>query len=137
MKHTLLLTLSLLLFSFHAYAGEVTITAAHLDQQSTGSYQVSVTLFHDDTGWEHYADGWRIVDEKGNVIATRTLFHPHVNEQPFTRSLNNVVLDAQLNTVYIEAHDTVHSWSQKRLKINLTDLQNGKLTVKANKVPDS
>ncbi|WP_386679584.1 hypothetical protein [Loktanella sp. R86503] len=50
-------------------------------------WYIDVTLAHPDTGWDHYADGWRIEDEKGNVLATRTLLHPHVNEQPFTRGL--------------------------------------------------
>jgi len=45
-----------------------------------------VTLSHADTGWEDYADGWRVELEDGTVLGTRVLGHPHVNEQPFTRS---------------------------------------------------
>jgi len=45
------------------------------------------TLTHPDTGWDHYADGWEVQDQDGNRLGLRFLTHPHVNEQPFTRSL--------------------------------------------------
>ena len=32
------------------------------------------------------ADGWRVLDEDGNVLAEHELGHDHANEQPFTRS---------------------------------------------------
>ncbi len=49
--------------------------------------QISVTLSHGDTGWDHYADGWQVIGADDTVLGTRVLHHPHVNEQPFTRSL--------------------------------------------------
>ena len=30
--------------------------------QSNGSWSFSVTLSHEDTGWDDYADGWRVVE---------------------------------------------------------------------------
>lgn len=47
---------------------------------------IHVTLSHPDTGWDHYANFWHVLDDKGNVLAERELVHPHVHEQPFTRS---------------------------------------------------
>jgi hypothetical protein len=47
-------------------------------------------LRHGDTGWDDYADGWRIETPAGEVLGTRVLHHPHVEEQPFTRSLGGV-----------------------------------------------
>ena len=78
-----------------------------------------VTLKHDDKGWDHYADGWRIVDEEGNELGTRKLWHPHENEQPFTRSLANVLVPKGKNVIFVEAHDKVHGWSKQRVMINL------------------
>ena len=43
---------------------------------------------HPDTGWDDYADGWRVLDMDGNELGMRVLHHPHVDEQPFTRSLS-------------------------------------------------
>lgn len=80
---------------------------------------MSVTLRHSDTGWDHYADAWRVVTEDGSVIGTRTLYHPHVDEQPFTRSLSGLKLPADVTRVYVEAHDKVHGWSADRLEVDL------------------
>ncbi len=48
---------------------------------------VHVTLSHPDTGWNHYADGWEVRAQDGQALGLRVLAHPHVDEQPFTRSL--------------------------------------------------
>lgn len=99
-------------------AGEVQIIDAKASQ-SAESWSFSVTLKHADSGWEHYADAWRVVDDQGEVLGTRTLFHPHENEQPFTRSLNGVKIPASTTPVYIEAHDKVHGWAAQRFELHL------------------
>jgi len=75
------LFLILTLFSLSVLASDVRIIKAELESYS-GKWTLRVTLKHEDKGWKHYADGWRIVDEKGKLIATRTLHHPHDQEQP-------------------------------------------------------
>ena len=99
-------------------ANDVEIVHASFRHTGAGSWSVDVTLRHDDSGWDHYADAWRIVAVDGRVLGTRTLYHPHENEQPFTRSLG-VNISAGTETVYVEAHDKVHGWSPQRLQINL------------------
>ena len=79
----------------------------------------NVTLKHDDKGWDHYADAWRVVSEDGKELAKRTLYHPHVDEQPFTRSLGNIEIPQSASFVYVEAHDKVHGWSKQRFKVKL------------------
>lgn len=118
-----------LLLPVYALAGEVEILDATFSQQSDQSWNVSATLRHADTGWENYADAWRVVAGKDTILGTRTLVHPHVNEQPFTRSLSPVKIPADTKTVYIEAHDLVHGWSSQRLEINLLDAREGRLKV--------
>lgn len=108
MKH---LVLSLVALAAPAFADEPTITAAEATA-SGGSWRFSVTLAHPDTGWDHYADGWRIEDADGNVLGTRVLAHPHVNEQPFTRSLGNVNLPAGTTHVFIRAKCNVDGWGE-------------------------
>ena len=78
-----------------------------------------VTLEHDDTGWEHYADSWQVVDENGSVLGERVLHHPHVNEQPFTRSLSGVKIPDGTSTVWIQAHDSIHGTNEAKYKIKL------------------
>ncbi len=101
-----------------ASAGEVEIIMAVFERQGD-AWEVSVTLRHDDRGWSHYADGWRIVTEDGRAIGTRTLYHPHDDEQPFTRSLGGVVIPAGVTVVYVEARDSVHGWSRQRVRLDL------------------
>ncbi len=79
--------------------------------------RVSVTLAHPDTGWDHYADGWRVELEDGTVLGIRTLFHPHVEEQPFTRSLGGVVIPEGVDAVYIRARDSLDGWAEDRFRL--------------------
>lgn len=114
-----------------ARANEVKILAADFHHNSNNRWTVDVTLKHDDTGWDHYADEWRLVDDKGNVLADRVLFHPHVDEQPFTRGLSNIELPKSISTIYVEAHDKVHGWTPHRLKIDMSKSEHGALRVQA------
>jgi hypothetical protein len=83
--------------------------------QVAGS-QVSVTLAHPDTGWDHYADGWRIETEDGTVVGTRELLHPHETEQPFTRSLR--ISDLPAGPLFVRAKCSVDGWSDDRLPLS-------------------
>lgn len=111
---TLLLLLPQLAFSGQAEIKNVTLEYHNVD------WTFIVTLQHQDTGWKHYADGWRIVDVKGHVLGNRTLYHPHVNEQPFTRSLSGVKIPAGTKIIFVEAHDKVHGWNKDRVRIDMT-----------------
>ena len=98
-------------------ANEVTIVDVSVSCKTSCNF--SVTLKHDDTGWDHYANRWEILDLQGNVIATRVLHHPHVNEQPFKRSLSNVKIPDGTKKVIIRAHDSVHKYSDKTFEVSL------------------
>jgi len=100
------------------YADEVKILDVKFNKKGIG-WTVSVKLQHADEGWRHYADVWRIVDAQNTIFGERILRHPHVNEQPFTRSLTQVIIPLDVPVVYIEAHDSVHGWSAPRLKVDL------------------
>jgi hypothetical protein len=123
-----ILILSILpaLLSGFASADEIIIRNADFSYKGNNNWSVNVTLQHKDSGWDHYADNWRIIDAKGNILGDRVLYHPHVEEQPFTRGLGSVNIPASLNKVYIEAHDKVHGWSSKRLEIDLEAARNSK-----------
>lgn len=119
MKNITGIVLSLMMMTTGvAIANQAEIVDAKLEQQGA-SWMARVTLRHADTGWDHYADGWRIVDDKGNVLGHRTLYHPHENEQPFTRSLSGISIPSNLKEVYVEAHDKVHGWNPKKFKVKL------------------
>lgn len=80
----------------------------------------NVTLSHPDTGWDHYADGWEVLDADGNRLGFRELFHPHVNEQPFTRALSGVLVPQDLTVVYVRARCNVDGWSDDLFEVVLS-----------------
>ena len=88
------------------------------------SFRFDVTLKHDDTGWDHYADGWEVISPAGDVLGKRILAHPHVYEQPFTRSLSGVRIPQEVSTVSIRAHDSVHGYNEKMFEVKLSGSQN-------------
>lgn len=114
-----------LLISVYTFSGLVAVNADEVQivkvkaENQRSSWVFHVTLKHGDTGWDHYADAWRVVTEDGKELGTRTLYHPHVDEQPFTRSLGDVKIPADANVVYVEAHDKVHGWSKQRYKVKI------------------
>ncbi len=79
-----------------------------------GTWRVSVTLRHDDSGWDDYADGWRVETEGGAVLATRELRHPHDEEQPFTRSISGVVFRDGAERFHIRARTSTTGWDEQR-----------------------
>ena len=86
---------------------------------SGGGWSFDVTVEHADTGWEHYADAWRVIGPDGVVYGTRTLLHPHVGEQPFTRALSGVSIPEGIDTVTVESHDNVHGWGGATVEVTL------------------
>ena len=82
---------------------------------------LSVTLRHGDTGWDDYADGWRVVAEDGTELGMRVLYHPHVEEQPFTRSLSGIAIPQDATRVFVEARTNADGWGAARFPVDLTD----------------
>ena len=70
-----------------------------------GSYTFLVTVAHADSGWKHYADKCEVLAADGTVLETRILYHPHVDEQPFTCGLGNVQIPAEIAQVIVRASD--------------------------------
>ena len=119
MRGTMGVTLTTaMLIASAARAGDVAVERV-VFERSGGAWRVSVTLRHDDTGWDHYADAWRVVAVDGAVLGTRVLHHPHENEQPFTRSLGGVAIPEDTARVRVEAHDKVHGWSPDTVTVEL------------------
>ncbi len=102
-----------------ATAGEADVIDVTVSEQSQGVYRFSVTVAHADTGWDHYADRWEVVAPDGTILGTRTLLHPHENEQPFTRSLSGVVVPPGIESVTVRAHDNVHEFGGAEMTVPL------------------
>lgn len=113
-----ILVLILLLLPALVFAGEADVVKVEVGK-SGSSYDFNVTVQHSDEGWQHYADKWDIIGPDGQVLATRVLHHPHVNEQPFTRSLSGVAIDVGTRSIIVRAHDLVHGYGGKEMVVEM------------------
>lgn len=104
------IVLFLALTTAPATADPAAVEAVELRERD-GAWTVSVTIRHGDTGWDDYADGWRIETLDGRSLGTRVLHHPHVDEQPFTRSLRGVEIPADVSGVAIRTRTSVTGWA--------------------------
>jgi hypothetical protein len=102
-----------------SWAGEADVIEVSVSAQGQERYRFDVAVAHADSGWEHYADRWEVLAPDGTLLATRTLMHPHVDEQPFTRSLSGVAIPGSIDGVEVRAHDTVHGYGGKAVTVKL------------------
>jgi len=119
-RQFVLLVTCLFFQNIAVFAGEADVIRVDVEEKSQGVYNFTVTVSHEDTGWDHYADRWEIVDDDGRILGTRVLQHPHVNEQPFTRSLAGVEIPGHLNQMTVRAHDSVHGYGGKVVAVDHT-----------------
>ena len=116
----------LLVNGLHAETADVlNVTTQQADDKT---WTFNVTVKHADTGWKDYANGWNVVLPDGTILKlnkedkfTRTLWHPHVKEQPFTRSQHGLIIPDDIKEVVVKAHTTVDGWGGKELKVSLED----------------
>jgi hypothetical protein len=92
---------------------EVAVTA----QGDTFRFDVTVSSPYDTP--ERYADAWRIVAPDGTELGVRELTHDHAAEQPFTRSLSDVVIPPDVTEVTVEGRDLVNGWGGGTLTVTI------------------
>ena len=114
-----ILALGLTLGTDGAVAGEEDVLGVKARRAADGTYHSSVTVKHGDKGWDHYANAWDVLAPDGSVLDERVLFHPHENEQPFTRSLGGVAVPAGITKVTIRARDSVHGHGGVTVDVDL------------------
>lgn len=114
---------AILLSLTQVFAGEADVVAVEARQEGAGTWRFSVTVSHDDEGWDHYADRWVVEGPGGAVHGERVLAHPHEHEQPFTRSLSGIRIPAAVSTVTVKAHDSVHGFGGAELTVDLDALR--------------
>ena len=107
--------------------GNADVLKASATSTGQGIWGFSVTIEHPDTGWEDYADGWDVVLPDGTVVKpnageefTRTLWHPHVGEQPFTRSQSNIQIPATIEEVIVRAHDKRDGYGGQTVTVDVS-----------------
>ena len=103
-----------------AWADDPRVIDADIRKTSEGTFTISATLKHADEGWDHYANGWQVETTSGEVLSKRILHHPHVEEQPFTRSDVIKVPDG-VKSVTLRAGDKVHGLGGEEMMVVLPE----------------
>ena len=110
---TWIYTLMMILFSGPAAAGGADVINAVVEYDVKGRYTVTATVLHKDEGREHYVTRFEVLTPEGKVIGARYLGHPHVHEQPLSRSAVSVKIPKDVQEVRVRAYDNVHGFSGK------------------------
>jgi len=95
------------------------VIAAELVPSGDRTFNVSATIDSAYDTPERYADAWRILTTDGVVLGVRELGHDHQNEQPFTRSLSNVSIPAEITSVIIEGRDQISGWGGDTVTVDV------------------
>lgn len=107
-----------------------TFCADVIDAQFFASPTLHATISSPyETGWEQYADEFRVTTTTAGttgttvLLATRPLAHPHVTEQPFTRSValsQESLLLVDNGIVAVSARDSINGYCGKVFWLNIT-----------------
>lgn len=97
------------------------VTHVQATQKSNGSWCFDASVRHNDQGWEHYADGWEVIDLEGNQLGYRHLAHPHNDEQPFTRSQCGINIPEGTSKVIVRAKCNEHGFGGKPFVVELNN----------------
>ena len=114
-----ILIVLLIISPFSVIAGKADVLQAKLLSAGEDQWRVQATIRHADQGWDHYADGFQVLTDDGVLLVDRELLHPHVNEQPFTRSTQAFSIPADVTVLIVRAHDSVHGQGGEEVRLTL------------------
>ena len=84
-------------------SGPANIVGSAVTRNLDGTFDLRITVRSADKGPEYYCDRIEIVDPDGKVLHTHRVAKPHPNEQPFSETLRNLKLPAELEQVTLRA----------------------------------
>jgi len=106
--------------------GNADVTSVFAREEQDGTWTFHVSVEHPDVNWEDFADGWDVVTPDGVTIQpdpfhqyTKHIRHPHVKEQPFTRTQKEIQIPEGVTTVVVRAHDKKDGWGGKEVEVDL------------------
>lgn len=116
---TVLIPLSLAMTTAVAGTADVVgVEVFKLKKAGDTVFRFKVTVRHGDEGWDHYADAWEVVGPDGTVLGRRVLLHPHVSEQPFTRSAD-ITVPSSVTEVVVRARDKPHGLGGAEMSVQV------------------
>lgn len=104
-KNTVLIFSAIILVS---QAAALDLQEANVMDVEKNGDRFSVTLIHDDSGEDGYANWWQVETMEGEQLGRRTLLHAH-GTRNFTRSESIQVPDG-IEKVVVRGHDQTHGY---------------------------
>lgn len=96
------------------------VVSVRMVYRSGESWDFHVEVFHNDEGWDHYANVWQLVDiSDGTVLGERILAHPHDTEQPFVRSLSGIRISSATRNILIRSRCNIHDYGGKEIRVEI------------------
>lgn len=95
------------------------VSSAVATRNADDSWTFTVTVSSPYDSAQRFADAWRVRLPGGRVLAVRRLSHHHADEQPFTRSLDGVMIPAEIARVVIEARDSINGYGGRTITVRL------------------
>ncbi|PFG33775.1 hypothetical protein [Sanguibacter antarcticus] len=72
---------------------------------SGDDFTIAVTISSPYDSADRYADGWRVLNADGDLLAEHDLGHDHASEQPFTRTSSAFAIPDDVDEVTVEGRD--------------------------------
>ena len=115
----ILLAAALALAAPAAQADTADVVGVEVSAEGDGAFRFEVTIRSEETGWDKYADRWEVLGPQGDILGARVLHQPHVEEQPFTRSLGGVAIPEGVGQVTVRAHDSADGYGGDEMTVTL------------------
>lgn len=97
---------------------EANVTGVDYSRTETdGAYRFSVTLYHDDSGEDGYANWWQVETLNGEQLGRRELLHAHGTRE-FTRS-ETIQIPEGNQYVVVRGHDETHGYGGRAFIVDI------------------
>jgi hypothetical protein len=84
-------------------------------------WRLSATLSSPYDTPERYADAFRALTPDGEELGVRELLHDHADEQPFTRTLEQLEIPEGVEEIVVEGRDLEHGWGGETVTVRVPD----------------
>jgi hypothetical protein len=98
------------------------VRAVKIEPRGGDVFDFDVTISSPYDTATRYADAFRVLadDAKNSrVLGERILLHDHATEQPFTRELQGVKIEADIKTVTVQGRDKTNGYGGTTLQVKV------------------
>jgi hypothetical protein len=103
------------------------VTNVYAREEKDGTWTFHVSVQHPDKSFSDFADGWDLVTSSGAVLKrdpaqrfTKTLRQPHIEEQPFTRTVKGLRIPEGVEVLTVRAHDSLGGFGGREVLVKLS-----------------